>query len=81
MNKIHCGLTGLLFEDGKEFINNNDHLSYLEKKLSATKLAASIYCNNKRLGIVQPNIIQEWEKMCNSKNEFDEIKNEWDNHI
>ncbi|MFV8841641.1 anti-phage defense-associated sirtuin Dsr2 [Enterobacter hormaechei] len=81
INKILCGLRGLLFAEGSEFLNNNDYLSHLEKKLSATKLAASISHRNNSLGILQPDIIQEWEKMCNSKNEFDEIKNEWDNHI
>lgn len=79
--KILRGLEELKSINDKEIINNNDYLNHLEKKLSATKLAASIFRQNEKLGIEQPNIIKDWKDMCNSKNEFEEIRNEWDNNI
>jgi len=80
-DKILRGFTWLITNDDSKFNNNNDYLNYLEKKLSATKLAASMFRKNTTLGIEQPPILQGWENMCKSRNEFDEIRKEWDNNI
>lgn len=81
IEKILRGLAYQINIDDRDFIDNNEYLNHLEKKLSATKLAASIFRKNETLGIDQPPIIQEWKNMCNSRNEFDEIRNEWNNHV
>ena len=80
-DNILRGFTWLANNDDSKFNNNNDYLNHLEKKLSATKLAASMFRKNATLGIEQPQILQNWENMCKSRNEFDEIRNEWNNNI
>ncbi|ELY4039506.1 SIR2 family protein, partial [Cronobacter sakazakii] len=81
IEKILRGLAYQINIDDRDFVDNNEYLNHLEKKLSATKLAASMFRKNETLGIDQPSIIQEWKNMCNSRNEFDEIRNEWNNNI
>ncbi|WP_272567501.1 anti-phage defense-associated sirtuin Dsr2 [Providencia sp. PROV255] len=81
IEKILLGLAHIINIDDNSFNNNNDYLNHLEKKLSATKLAAFIYRRNESLSLKQSHLIQDWENMCNSRNEFDEIRNEWNNHI
>lgn len=81
IDKILRGLEGLMSINENEITNNNEHLNHLKKKLSATKLSASIFSKNEQLNIDQPNIIKEWKLMCSSRDEFDEITNEWDNYI
>ncbi|MEP8538980.1 SIR2 family protein [Enterobacter asburiae] len=81
MNKVLIGLDSLKNINIVDFKTNSEHLSHLEKKLSATILAATIYKKYTQKKIPLPSIIEEWMVMCNSHNEFEEIRNEWENNI
>ena len=63
----------------EEFENLKFEENLAVKKISA-KLACELWHHYKKLNCEAPPIIETWKQICESENEFSEIKNQWKNY-
>ncbi len=77
-NGIICALERLkeFFSQTKK-IENLTFEDILSIKASAVRLAYAIYMKNNREGVKQDNILEEWHKISQNKNEFSDVRKQW----
>ncbi|QIP90663.1 anti-phage defense-associated sirtuin Dsr2 [Serratia fonticola] len=73
MDSLVIGLEKIMHED----INMETEVARLEKRVSAAKLASHIHRYLVDKGEIIPEVILDWKLICNSSDEFDEVKNSW----
>ncbi|MQB54638.1 hypothetical protein [Rahnella sp. RcJ3] len=81
VTSLIIGLENILSTEDFSDDENREFIDHLEKKVSAAKLASCLKSKFFESRVTPPIIINEWEKICTSMTEFEEIRNAWDNGI
>lgn len=77
ISTLIVGLENILKTEDFSDDENREFINYLEKKVSAAKLASCLNMKFTESGTAPPHTVKEWEIMCTSMTEFEEIRNAW----
>lgn len=79
IKNICLGLERILHDQSNDKTKHSSYIESIEIKINAARVASCIYTFFNNTDTAVPKVVLDWKILCESSEEFDEVRNSWNN--